>query len=356
MNLLPSTDWPLWINGLIFAAGAIGVWLSGSQLSNYVELIAERSRMGEAFAGALLLGVATSLPEIATTFTASSRGAATMAGTNLLGGLVMQVAVLAAMDWLVLRHKPITLFAPSATLLMQGVILIGLIALAIAAIACGEIAPIGWVGTWPIAIFACYAFSVFSAYRYEKRVQWEPSGEIEQPPQSAKEVRKIMSQKYESLGSSGLSVRFLLAAAGVLVFGASVALAGEAIAEQSGLGQGFVGAVFVALATSLPEVSTTWSALRFGAFSLATANIIGTNSLSVALLLPADLAYREGLILEVLGARGIYLGALGIIATVFFLWGILERRNRTVFGMGIDSAMVLATYVGGMLIYYFYLD
>jgi cation:H+ antiporter len=68
------------------------------------------------------------------------------------------------------------------------------------------------------------------------------------------------------------------------------------------------------------------------------------------------LVMQVAVLAETLGTRGIYLGALRIIATAFFLWGILERRNRTVFGMGIDSAMVLATYIGGMVIYYFYLD
>jgi cation:H+ antiporter len=87
--------------------------------------------------------------------------------------------------------------------------------------------------------------------------------------------------------------------------------------------------------------------VRLGAYTLAVSNIFGTNLLEVALLLPADLAYRSGPILSAADDSVVLLGSLGILTTCIYLWGLLERRGRTFLGMGIDSCLVLLVYLAG---------
>jgi cation:H+ antiporter len=193
---------------------------------------------------------------------------------------------------------------------------------------------------------------LYVLFRYEGNARWEPAGELAQPLESAKDMKDAHEQRYASTSTPKIAAFFALSALGVLVFGSLVALSGEGLAEQTGLGQGFVGAVLVALATSLPELSTTWSAIRFGAYSMAIANIVGTNCIEVALILPADLAYRDGAIIDALAPSVSFLAALGIVTTCIYLWGVLERRDRTILGMGVDSALVLVVYVGGIIIYW----
>jgi len=149
-----------------------------------------------------------------------------------------------------------------------------------------------------------------------------------------------------------LGCLFALHAFLVLVGGWAVSTAGDAIARQTALGSGFVGATFVALMTSLPEVSTTVGAVRLQAYTMAISNIIGTNSLEVALLFPAELAYQDGLIISAADPSAIFVGAIGIMVTGLYLWGILERRNRTILGMGTDSALVCLVYLGGLVLLY----
>ncbi|TWU01396.1 hypothetical protein [Neorhodopirellula pilleata] len=84
---------------------------------------------------------------------------------------------------------------------------------------------------------------------------------------------------------------------------------------------------------------------------MAAANILGTNSLEIALFLPAELAYRDGPIINAMNPADAFLGAIGITVTAVYLWGILERRDRTVMGMGVDSLVVLIVYIGGLVIY-----
>ncbi|WP_146392579.1 sodium:calcium antiporter [Allorhodopirellula solitaria] len=346
------TETSLAINGLLFAGGALLVWLAGTKLSQYVDLFADRTGLGKAFAGALLLGGATSLPELATTVTAASSGAAELAGTNLLGGVVMQIAVLALVDAFVLRGRPLTLFSPQSSLLMVGVMLIGLVALASAAVTSQELFSVAGIGFWPVALFAAYVFSVWVIYRYEGDPRWEPRGEVAQPPESARDLKDAHEQSFQKTSTAMLVGYFSMASLVVLVGGVTVAKTGEAIAEQSGLGQGIVGATLVAFATSLPEVSTTYSAVRFGAYSMAAANILGTNSMEIALFLPAELAYRDGPIFDAMPNSAAFLAALGIVVTSLYLWGILERRDKTILGMGVDSFAVLVVYACGLLVYW----
>lgn len=350
--MLDFASYSIPITFLVFTVAAMVVWTAGTKLSGYVDVYADRTGVGKAFAGALLLGGATSLPELATTLTASISGAANLAGTNLLGGVAMQIAVLALIDVFVLRGKPLTLFSPKASLLMVGVLLISLIALSSAAVSSGELVSVANVGFWSLFLFACYVVSMWTIYSYEGNPRWEPRGEVAEPPESARDLKDAHQSRYAESSNGALIGYFLLASLFVLIGGYFVAKSGEAIAEKTGIAQGFVGATLVALATSLPELSTTYSAVRFGAYSMAAANILGTNSLEIALFLPADIAYRDGLIFESLRPTDCFLASLGVIVTALYLWGILERRDRTVFGMGFDSCLVLIVYLGGLAVYY----
>lgn len=58
-----------------------------------------------------------------------------------------------------------------------------------------------------------------------------------------------------------------------------------------------------------------------------------------------------GLVVSILGEmnRSAFVAwTLGLLITCIFLLGLLERRNRTVLGMGVDSLGVLFTYLIGL--------
>lgn len=343
----------LWLNVAVFALAAVAVWMVGARLTTYAELIAERTGLGKALIGVVLLGTATSLPEIATTVTASATGNAALAGGNLLGGVAIQTAVLAIVDGVALRRRALTFFAPQSLLMMQGVVVILLILVAIAAIAVGSLATIFHVGMWSILLLLLYLLGLYIFHRYEGNPRWEAAGEMTQTPESAADLKDAHQERYAQVSTRQIWLYILMAAVGVLICGYLVVRTGEALAEQTGLGSSFVGATLVAAATSLPEISTTLTAVRFGAYSMAIANIFGTNALEIALFLPADLLYSPGPIFAELDTSAIFLGALGAIMTAIYLLGLLERRDKTILGLGYDSAAAVVFYIGGMVIFYF---
>lgn len=93
---------PLISNLIIFIAAGLVVWFAGARLSTYADAISVRTRVSQAFLGIALLGVATSLAEVAT-ITAASIGNSDLVAGNLFGGVVLQMTVLAIVDLMVVR-------------------------------------------------------------------------------------------------------------------------------------------------------------------------------------------------------------------------------------------------------------
>jgi cation:H+ antiporter len=71
------------------------------------------------------------------------------------------------------------------------------------------------------------------------------------------------------------------------------------------------------------------------------------------LLVLAEGLYRGGTILEHAAPSVIFVAIIVSIMTCVYLVGLMERENRTVFGVGWDSAFVVVIYVGSMAVLYF---
>jgi cation:H+ antiporter len=347
---LPSfAELPIWANVLVFALAGGAIWLAGTRLSRVADALSDRTGVGKALIGALLLGGVTSLPEGATTVTASVSGRADIAVNNIFGGVAMQIAILALVDAVATRQA-LSRTMRSSAVLVQGVLLIIVLALAIAGMIVGEVELLGF-GAWTLAVLAAVLFGLYSVRRNERQPSWRPAG----APDAASNVSERADPPRDRMRRRSirrLVVELMVASAFVLAGGVAVTRTGEALADQTGVGGSFMGALFIALATSLPEMSTTLGAARLGQHVMAFSNIFGTNLFDVGLLFVADVAYPGPPVLDEMG-RFAQLGALlGIVCTAIYVVGILQRRPTTVLRMGVDSALVLSTYVAGMVLLY----
>lgn len=341
------TQQPLGFNVALFAAGAAVVWFAGTRLTRYADAITEHTGLGQALIGALLLGGITSLPELATTSTAAIGGNGELAVNNILGGVAMQLALLAVADAFV-RGRALSTLAGSSSLLLQGNGLILILALAVAAITSGSVVVLG-IDLWTAALLVV-AVGIFWASRSSEHDEpWPPADDAEPPSET---VRGNAAERLTNVSNSRLTLYTILAALPVVLGGYLVARTGEAVAEQSGLGASFGGAILLAIATSLPEVSTTLEAVRLGRYRLAFSNIFGTNIFDVGFLFIADVFYRQGGVLESVGDFSVFAAMLGILLTGVYLAGILQRSKRVVFRIGLDSILVAALYLGGVVILY----
>ena len=370
--------YPLWINLAVFAGAAAVVWIAGSSLSRHADVIADRTGLGQAFAGMLLLATVTSLPELATTVTATAAGSLPLAVANLLGGVSMQTAILAIVDGVIVGRAALTRRSPQPALLLQGLLVVALLAVTLAALALDGGPALAGIGVGSVALVLLYAAGMYATHAYEGHPRWQPirsggepgaatKGEArgDAPPvgganaadatdvAEAERVRRArLRERFEGTSTARVAASFGAAAVAILAAGWTVARVADALAEQTGLGATLVGFVLVATTTSLPEVSTTVSAARLGAYGMAIGNIFGSNAFDTTLLAVADVVHRDGPVLAAAEPWIAFAAALGILVTCAYLWGLVERSNRTVLRLGVDSATVLALYVSGVVVLY----
>lgn len=341
-----------WNIGL-FAGAAVFVWMAGTRLAQYADRISGRTGIGEAVIGMLLLAGVTSLPEIGVTVTSSIAGDTKLALNNLFGSIAMQVAILAVVDFAIGR-RALTAVVPEPKVLLQGALNVLLLALAGAAMLAGDILFFG-VGIWSTACLAAYVGSVWLLSQEKGRRPWLAAhhGEVdrmllEQPQARSEEATK--HGKDTSLRATILKT--VVAAAVILVAGYVLSRTGSAIAEQTGIGSSFVGFVLIAISTSLPELSSALSAARIGRFTMAISDILGTNLINVGLVFVIDLVASGEPVLGQADSFSIFGVLLSIVVTTLFIAGMAERRDRTIWRMGLDSIAVLILYSGGVAILY----
>lgn len=347
------SSYPLWLNALLFLIASALIWGAGTRLERHADTIAERTGLGQAFTGMLLLSAATSLPEVATTVTAVLLlNNPTLAVHNLMGGVALQTAVLVAADRANRDRGALTFFSPRFVLLIEGVGLLVLLLLAIAGASTRGFPSVAGVGVWPALVFLAYLGVLYLTYRYRGQPRWTPTKADDVPlgrsaageEEAGKEGQPALRRVWLLFG--GLSLL-------VLVGGWAAAQSADVLAEKTGLGPAFLGATLLALATSLPELSTTIAASRQGRYSMAISNVFGSNAFDVSLLFLADLLYRGGSVMAHAETSLVFVAAVGAIMTCIYLWGLMERENRTVLGVGWDSAAALGFYLASMTVLYF---
>lgn len=346
------SDSPLWLEAVLFLVAALIIWWAGTRLERYTDLIARRTGLGRAFSGMLLLAGVTSLPEVVSTITAVAvLDNPTLAVHNLLGGVAFQTAILAVADAVKRRRGALTFFSPHFVLLVEGVGLLAMIQIAVAGVTTRGVPTVASVSSWLVALLLTYVGLMHLVHRFQGQPRWTPTRTDDVPEELQRDDAESDDLKDERATST---IWLLFATMGVLVVGGGwlATRSADVLAEGTGLGSAFLGATLLASATSLPELSTTIAAARNDRYTVAISNVFGSNALTVVLLCLAEALYRGGTILAHAEPSLILVATIGALMTCIYLWGLMERENRTIFGIGVDSAAVVLVYLGGMTVLY----
>jgi cation:H+ antiporter len=126
-------------------------------------------------------------------------------------------------------------------------------------------------------------------------------------------------------------LKFALAAGAVIGAGIWLSLVGDEIALVTGWGASFVGSLFLAITTSLPELVVAVAALRLGAIDMAVADVLGANMLDMVTVIWTDLAYTSGPILTTVSSAHFTTAIVAIAMTVLVIIGLHFRQKRKVF-------------------------
>jgi cation:H+ antiporter len=133
-------------------------------------------------------------------------------------------------------------------------------------------------------------------------------------------------------GISGRRVGALFAIAAVVVVTAAMWLPtiGDRMGEAMGWNESFVGTLFVAFATSAPELVVTLAAVRIGAIDLAIGNVLGSNLFNMAEVGLLDPLYRKGPLLTDVSASHAATAFTAVMMSGLVVVGLFYRPGRRV--------------------------
>lgn len=330
---------PLWLDIAAFLGAAAVVGVAGTVMTSRVDVIADRTGLGEAFAGAALLGVVTSLSGTVTSAVAAGSGHPSLAFSNAIGGIAAQTAFLAVAD-VTYRKANLEHAAADSGNLVQAALLLLLLSIPLVAATTPE-ATLFAIHPASIVLVLFYLFGMHLARRARTHPMWLPT--------KTHETRSDEPQA-ESFDAplSRLLTEFSILV--VLVGGAGYVLAytGIEIVQEAGLSASVVGALLTAVATSLPELVTTLAAVRRGALQLAVGGIVGGNTYDVLFLTVSDAAYRDGSIYHAVGSRDFFWLTVALAMTAILLLGLLRRERSGIGNIGFESAMIFVIYGGAV--------
>jgi len=306
----------------IFLASAGVVFVASQGLARAGDALAERTGISRTFIGVLLLATATSLPEIATGAAALRVvGSVDLAAGGLFGSNVFNLAIIALME----------LFAPGAALLstvhrslLMPTLASGLlIALALIFVLLPRtgVPSTGWVFLlFSFALLACYLLALYWMARHEDLTPLEEGAQAETGNPGLLTVRQAL-------------LMYAAATAVVVAGGVGLAEGGERISDIMGWSTSFVGTLFLAASTSLPEVSTSLAALRLGARDLAVANMVGSNLFNTGVIVfVLDLIYTKGPFLADLSEINLSTLSISLVMTAVVAIGVVARPRRKLLG------------------------
>jgi len=300
------------VTWLLFAVAAAVIVVAGVQLARYGDVIGEKSGLGRSWIGVVLLAATTSLPELFTGFGATAlTPLPDIAVGDVLGSCMFNLLILSLMD--AIQPERISARAHQGHALAIGFGLV-LMALAGMGLAGGPHWPaIGWVGLYSPLLIVLYFVAMRVLFVHERRRRASDS-----------------------------------------VVGAAMYLPvlGASLARETGLGEAFVGSLFIAITTSLPEIVVSIAAVRMGALELGIGNVLGSNLFNLWILGMDDIFYSPGPLLSAVEPGHLIAVLAVVLMNALFLIGLTEQVLTKRFRVAWDTGAMAVVYAGAVWLVY----
>ena len=303
----------VWVELLICASIVV---IAGTKLARYGDIIAEKTGLGGAWIGVVLLAVTTSLPELFTGISAVALvGAPDLTIGNLFGANAWNLFNLALLD-IASRNVPLLTRVSMGHLLTAALsmVLVSLAAAGIFISAAGIELGIGGIGIYSPVILLLYLLMVRMIFKYERRQSAQSSDETE--------------MNYSHLSLARTYIYCAIAAVSVIGAGTWLAFVGDRIADITGLGESFIGSLLIGFTTTLPEFAVSFSALRLGAVDMAVANMVGSNLFNMTIIGMIDPIYIRGPILSYVSQVHILTALVVLLMSGIFIAGLIFPPRR----------------------------
>lgn len=308
----------------LVAAGVVGLSVKAS---DYIDLLDKKTSLSGAFLGGIMLSAVTSLPELFTSISATMLiHEPDMCLGNILGSDLFNLAALSAC---------ILIFARSfrGAKLSRSHQIVNVLVLC-----CYGVMILNRIGILRVELFSINLTSIIIVLLYILSVRFLSSdngaAEADEPESSPLTVQQIV-------------IRFVAVSAGIIVLSVILTYTTDGIAARLHLGEGLAGALFLGIATSLPELSSTVALFRIKNFDIAFGNIVGSNMFNFIIMAVVDILYIRGTVYDFSDPQTTTLLLCGTTALVFMA---LLMRGRGRFSRFVCPAVIVLCYAAFLLV------
>lgn len=321
----------VWLE-FVFCVALIGY--AGTLLSRYGDVISEKTGMSGSWVGLALLATVTSLPELVTGIASvTAANEPNIAVGDALGSCVFNLLILVILD-LMMREESIYSRAHRGHVLSAGfgVVLIGFVGFSVLLAPHGYVPALGHVGLYTPIIVVLYLIAMQTVFRYGR--------------EHVEEYVEERVRLYDGVTLRQAVLRYAAAAAVVVGAGIWLPFVGVELARAMGWSNTFVGTLFVAFATSVPELVVTIAAMRIGALDMAIGNLLGSNLFDMLVIAVDDVFYTQGPILGHVSTTHAITAMSVLVMTGLAIVGLFYRpRKRVLRTAGWVSLALFTVYL-----------
>lgn len=298
---------------LSYAVVALIVVLLSMKVSDYIDMLDKKTSLSGAFIGGILLSAVTSLPELLTTVSATAwLGNPGLSLGNILGSNLFNLTILAILILCSSKLFKKAFIAKShSTTNILLCFIYGILILNLFGFLKFEIFT---VSITSILIFVCYLLGL--------KTMANDSGDNSNSEDDKEEEAEM------TLTIKQIVTRFILTSIGLVAFSILITYITDIISVELNLEAGLAGAIFLGVATSLPEVTSSISLIKKGSYNLTIGNILGSNIFNFLVLFIADVLYTKGTIYLFRDIETVKLLVFGAIATPLMLLILNDKKKK----------------------------
>ena len=281
----------MWVG--IYAALAVCVVFFSIKLANYVDLIDKKTDLSGAFIGGVILAAVTSLPELFTSISAvlfvkqPDLVMGNILGSNLFNMCIFGGAALIAAKSLCRSTIGSSHFKTTViTFIMFSIMLL----------------PVVFKKDYTVVGISVYSIILLVLYACSIKFMAGDSAESEGEDTSDLTLKQII-------------IRFVIMAVLLVTASIFITIAADHLSEEFKLGKTVGGALFLGVATSLPELTSSIALIRKGNFNACAGNVMGSGVFNFCIISVADILYRGGSVYISNDKSSSYLNIFGLVAT-----------------------------------------
>lgn len=311
---------------IIYLCIVVGITFLSMKSADYVDWLDKKTTLSGAFIGGVMLSAVTSLPELFTSISSTLMlNEPGLCIGNILGSDLFNLTMLAILIILFINS-----FEKEKVAKGHFVVLVAII-ISFAAILLNYLN----VLNFQILTFNVTSLILLAAYIVSLKFLASEEGE---QSDNADDIKLTVKQ---------IVFRFIVVSIGIIGLSILLSYTTDNISEKMHLGKGLAGALFMGIATSLPEVTASISLFKKKNYNIAIGNIVGSNIFNLFILSFTDVIYAGKGIYDFSDPKTINLMSFGLAASVLMY---ISLKVKPKWLKVISGILIVGCYVGFLYI------